>query len=144
VRNVVILALAVLAGPLGCGGETPAPPAQTGALPQATDNPASPPDLTAERARAALIALIRSAESGELRDFPLEKFASKSVEGGDSDLPWWGPFCLHVQRREYSYRRIFGQPPRECTWTYRGRFELKEGRWVALPPQPESQALGSG
>jgi hypothetical protein len=98
-------------------------------------------ELTAEPARDALIELIRSPEQGELKDFPLEQFVGDGVEGGAA-APSWGPFSLHLKEREYTYSRAFGQPPRVCRWQYRGGFELRAGRWVALPPQVESQALG--
>jgi hypothetical protein len=100
-----------------------------------------PPELTAEQARVALIELIRSPEPGELKDFPLERFVGAGVEGG-ADSPSWGPFSLHLRERVYTYSRTFGQPPRVCRWECRGEFELRAGRWVALAPRVESQALG--
>jgi hypothetical protein len=102
---------------------------------------APPPDLTAEQARAALIELIRLPDPGELKDFPLERFVGNGVEGG-VESPSWGPFSMHLKEREYTYSRVFGQPPRVCRWQYRGAFELRAGRWVALPPRVESQELG--
>ncbi|OWK41105.1 hypothetical protein FRUB_04997 [Fimbriiglobus ruber] len=87
-----------------------------------------------------LIDLIRSPEPGELKDFPLERFVGDGVEGG-AGSPSWGPFTFHLKTQEYAYSRTFGRPPRVCRWEYRGGFELRTGRWVALPPRVESQAL---
>jgi hypothetical protein len=114
---------------LGCAPSDPEPAAE------------APPDLTPERARDALIELIRSPNPGELKDFPLGQFIGDEVKGG-TESPSWGPFALHLRDREYTYSRAFGQPPRVCRWQYRGRFELRGSQWVALPPQVESQALG--
>ncbi len=124
-------ALAVFA--LAFGG---CAPVTLGPVPEA-----APAELTANQARAALIELIRSPEPGELKEFPLERFVGNGVEGG-AEAPTWGPFFLRLKEREYTYSRTFGQPPRVCRWQYRGGFELRAGRWAALPPRVESQALG--
>jgi hypothetical protein len=135
-RQVMIAAVALALSATGC---RPVASEAKNEAPPPTE--VAPPELTAERARAALIELVRSPEPGELKDFPLERFAGDGVEGG-AESPSWGPFSLHLTAREYSYTRTFGQPPRVCRWQYRGGFELRAGRWVALPPRVESQALG--
>jgi hypothetical protein len=126
-----VSALVLACGAIGCAPADPEPAAEAPA-----------PELTAERARAALIELIRSPDPGALKDFPLGRFVGDGVEGG-AESPSWGPFSLHLKEREYTYSRAFGPPPRVCRWEYRGRFELRAGRWVALPPRVESQALGA-
>ena len=136
-RRLTIAALALAFGAAGCQPDTPEPVADG----PAPGEQAAPPELTAEQARAALIDLIRSPEPGELKSFPLERFAGDGLEGGP-ESPSWGPFSFHLPAREYSYARTFGQPPQVCRWQYRGGFELRAGRWVALPPQIEFQALG--
>jgi hypothetical protein len=135
-RQVTTALLALTLGATSCRPVAPALPVET--LPLAE---VASPELTAERARTALIELIRSPEPGELKDFPLERFASDGVESGPTSSSW-GPFSLHLTEREYSYARAFGEPPRVCRWRYRGSFELRGGQWVALPPRIESQALG--
>jgi hypothetical protein len=128
--------LLTLTVPFGWLSSTPAPVPRSakGSVRQAA------PELTAERAKGALIDLIRCPEPGELKDFPLERFEKEGVVRGDS--PSWGPFSLDLKAHEYTYDRAFGQPPRVCRWHYRGKFELREGRWVGLPPRVEWQALG--
>src|SRR5437899_4872281 len=71
--------------------------------------PEAPPGLTPEVARAALIDLIRSADPGELKDFPLDRFAGEGIETGQNDAVSWGPFSLQLNRREYTFDRGFGQ-----------------------------------
>ncbi len=124
-----LAALVLAYGVGGCAGGTRA---HTGTRAPRADRRA---------ARAALIELIRSPDAGELNDFPLERFVGDGV-GAGAQAPSWGPFSLHLKERAYTYSRAFGQPPRVCRWHYRGAFELRAGRWVALLPQVESQALG--
>lgn len=100
------------------------------------------PELTAARAKAALIGLIRSPDAGALKDFPLERFAGEDVVNDGEEFRSWGPFALLLNQREYTYSLAFGRPPRVCRWFYRGRFEWKQGQWIALKPQVQSQALG--
>src|SRR5580765_7743937 len=122
-NRVMIVAFALVCGVTGCERNDPDPPPQ-----------APPPELTAEIARAALIDLIRSPESGPLSDFPLNDYIGRGVDGSGDSLSW-GPFALDIKEREYKYTVAFGEPPRVCTWHYSGKFELQEGRWVALPPK---------
>jgi hypothetical protein len=129
--RVLITSLALCCALVGCATHAP----------QSEGEEPSPPDLTAERARTALIDLIRSSDPGALKDFPLERFERDGVEGADGSQHW-GPFSLHLKEREYTYSRIFGEPPRVCRWHYRGGFVLREGWWMALPPRVESQELG--
>ena len=133
----MIPALLLACGLAGCVSESSSP--DNGSNP-ATQ--AAPPELTAERARSALIELIRSPDPGQLKDFPLERFAADGAESWADGSASWGPFALHLRAREYSYSRAFGAPPRVCRWHFRGGFEFKQGRWVAMPPRVESQALG--
>jgi hypothetical protein len=93
-----------------------------------------------EQARRALIDLIRSAKPGDLADFPLERYANEAVAQG-GDTAFWGPFCLHFERRDYTYCVAFGQPQRVCRWHFRGRFVLQKGRWRALAPEVECRTL---
>src|SRR5579885_240889 len=92
------------------------------------------PELTPEAAKAALIDLIRSETTTHLEGFPLERYADDLPERGKGQTAFWGPFQIELGDRTYSYTRRFGQPPRVCTWEYRGEFEMRDGRWVALPP----------
>src|SRR5262245_27497931 len=126
----MVCALVLVCVIIGCAPVDPEPAAEI-----------APPELTAERARAALIDLIRSPDPGELKDFPLGRFIGDAVQGG-VEAPSWGPFALHLEEREYTYSREFGEPPRVCRWQYRGRFDLRDGQWVALPPYLENQSLG--
>src|SRR4051812_46490457 len=97
----------------------------TAGAPDAPDPlPEAPPGPTPEAARAALIDLIQSPDPGELKDFPLDRFAGAGAEAGPDDAASWGPFALDLRRREYTFDRGFGQPPRVCRWHYRGAFEL--------------------
>lgn len=100
------------------------------------------PELTAERAQTALIELIRSSDAGDLKDFPLDQFAGENVANNGKQFSSWGPFDLLLEQREYTYTRAFGRPPRVCRWFHRGKFEFKQGKWIALKPQVESRALG--
>ena len=127
----VIITIALACGLSGCARDEPQP-----------EPDEALPELTAERAREALIDLIRSPEPGELQDFPLAQFEGEGVVTDDDHTPSWGPFSLRLAEREYTYIRVFGEPPRVCRWHFRGSFEFKNGQWVALPPRVESQALG--
>jgi hypothetical protein len=73
----------------------------------------------------------------------LRRFEKEGVVSG-AGAPWWGPFSLELKAHEYTYELAFGEPPRVCRWHYRGKYELRQGRWVALPPRVEWQALGPG
>ncbi len=102
-----------------------------------------PPQLTAEVAQAALQALLKSPEAGELKEIPERCFVGAALkvdeEHGEAQ---WGPFQLGLDGKWYTYTLAYGSPPRVCTWFYRGEFRMRDGRWVALPPKVTSQALG--
>jgi hypothetical protein len=131
-RHSVIIAMAVVCGFIVCA-EPPPPPEP--------EEPPPLPEPTAEEAKAALVDLIRSPNSGVPNAFSLESLEECDLHCGDG-FAYWGPFCLHLKKRDYTYTIAFGRPPRVCRWYYRGKFELKEGRWVALKPEVEMQALG--
>ncbi len=101
-----------------------------------------PTELTTERAKRALVKLIQSSKPGRLKDFPLDRFINEAVIARDDTSPSWGPFSLHLKQREYTYSQAFGQPPRVCRWHYRGRFDFRDGEWIASSPEIESQELG--
>ena len=100
-----------------------------------------PTELTGEKAKTALVRLIQSSQPGKLKDFPLDQFFREKVKAGKSSSQSWGPFSFHLKERRYSYSRAFGEPPRVCRWHYRGAFDFRDGEWVALPPEVESQEL---
>jgi hypothetical protein len=76
-----------------------------------------------------------------MADFPMEKFAGDDAKVDEEGGVSWGPFSIYLRDKSYTYSRKFGQPPRVCMWQYRGGFELRDGRWEALPPQVQFQAL---
>ncbi len=96
------LALFVLSG---CGSGTSE--AILEVKPQEAEVP--PPELTAGRARAALIELIRSPEPGDLKDFPLKQFAEDGIEG-QPDWPSWGPFPSILKRVSIATAAVSANP----------------------------------
>jgi hypothetical protein len=128
-----LLIVAVSCAVVGCdNGSLDAPPTA-----------ATTPKLTPETAQAALIDLIRSDSAGHLKGFPLDDFTKSPVEGGPGQSAKWGPFRMALGEKQYHYTLAPREDARACAWEFQGAFELRDGRWMALPPQVVSQALGA-
>ena len=83
-RRYITAALTLGCCLTGCATDTPEP--QVGQT--------APPILTAEAAEAGLIKLVKSPEPGQLKGFPLERFAKQNIVVADGGSPSWGPFSL--------------------------------------------------
>ena len=94
-------------------------------------------ELTADEAKGALLALLRTDRPKDLSVDPEQLSQQRGVfvtEGGLS----WGPLYIDLAKKTYSYSVVYGP----CTWGYLGQFELRQGHWVALAPRILYQAKG--
>jgi hypothetical protein len=88
-------------------------------------------------AKEALLAVLRS---GGLRDL---SFVSPDKLGRQAEEPvgdgtWqWGPFSIDLSAKTYRYTIQYGPGPiHKCALEYWGRFESRQGRWIATPTGP--------
>ena len=133
----VLLAFVLAAGAAGCGGsdDPPGEPALAAA---------PVPDLTPTAAKAALVALVESGASAELRWVDLRFQRAWEVRESDGQATGWGPFALDLGARAYSFELRSGPPTRVCTERYCGEFAFQGERWVALSPRLVMTSLGPG
>ena len=101
--------------------------------------------LTPERAKEALLAMMRSKPGKDLDwfqgDIPDEmaKMNIEKEEGGW--YSWTGAFRFQPSRAIYTFV-VRPQPGvRACMFEYKGSFVNKDGRWSATPPELVSTAL---
>jgi hypothetical protein len=97
------------------------------------------PDLTPERAREALLRMMRSERGKALGwfngDIPDEMAKMKVEKKEDGWYEWTGAFRLNPSKSVY---RLTVRPrprARACIFEYKGTFVRKEGQWTATPPE---------
>ncbi len=91
----------------------------------------TPPELTAERAKEALIEMLRdnpkALQGGPA--YPAEKLAGEKVTMKSSELCDIGAFTVDLRRTTW---HIESRGP-GCMWLIDGKFEVAGARWAAKP-----------
>ena len=104
--------------------------------------------LTAERAKEALLEMIRSKEGKELGwfdgDIPEQMSKMNIVEGQDGWYDWTAAFSFNPSKAIYTFVVRPRPGARACLFEYKGSFVSKDGRWIATPPELVSTALQAG
>jgi hypothetical protein len=97
----------------------------------------SPPALTGDQAKAALIDLLRSTDLDSMHGFPLDQFANQSVESHPDGSASWADFRFELKARKYSYTVERGERNTKSHFAaeYEGAFEFIQGKWVASKPR---------
>jgi hypothetical protein len=85
-----------------------------------------------------LVSQPRELEGVDVAELVSESETKETQEGAGP----WGRFGLKLTDRSYSFSLRYGGAGRVCTSVYRGSFELRAGRWTALPPHLELSTLG--
>ena len=128
------IALSVLAG---CSLQTEQPPS---AVKEAA--------LTPERAKEALLAMMRSKPGQELGWFQgdtVDEMAKMKVEQDEDGWhAWTGAFRFNTAKAVYTFIVRPRPVARACVFEYKGSFVNKDGRWSATPPELVSTALQDG
>jgi hypothetical protein len=94
--------------------------------------------LTAERAKVALLDMMRSELAAHLGWFDgdvADKMSKMTVEPQQDGCYRWGAFNFNTSKLLYTF---VVEPRREgsaCVLEYKGAFERNDGRWVATPPE---------
>jgi hypothetical protein len=125
--------------------------AALGLLAACSPHPEQPPSvvqqeaLTPERAKGALLEMIRSKPGQDLGWFqgniPEEMAKMTIAENGDGWYSWTGAFRFNPSKAIYTFV-VEPQPgARACVFEYKGSFVKKKGRWSATPPELVSTAL---
>jgi hypothetical protein len=133
---VSIVVCATLSASASC--EPPAPPATaTQAL-----------KLTPERAKAALLDMMRTKPGSDLEwfkgDIPEKVAKMKIEEEKDGSYSWTAAFRIHPTRAAYSFVVMPRPGVAACAFEYNGTFTVKDGRWIASPPKLVSTAMQGG
>jgi hypothetical protein len=104
--------------------------------------------LTPERAKDALMEMIRSKEGKNLGwfegDVPEEMAKFNIKEYKDGWYAWTGAFLFHPSKAIYTFVVRPRPYARACVFEYKGSFVIKDGRWAATPPELVSTALQKG
>jgi hypothetical protein len=90
--------------------------------------------LTGADAKDALLELIRSKPKGMGWADPVKLSKEAVVYDTATDTGSFGPLDLDFARRTYAFTILYGGT-RGCALRYQGSFQLRQGRWVALPPR---------
>jgi hypothetical protein len=131
------------------------------ALPSCAPEPAAGPDpkstppaafrgekLTPERAKAALLEMMRSKPGKELGwfdgRFPDKASKMTAEDEGSGWYAWAGAFRFNPSKATYTFTVRPRPGARACTFEYEGSFVRKEGRWLATPPKLVRRALQAG
>ena len=137
-RNICfgsVVAITVLAVSSGSAAALPTAP-----LPR-------PAGFTAEKAKRALIGLMETRDEAPVSRADIKKFGEVAAEVDKDNLGEadWGPFTLDLANMQYRFRVGGGQPGGPGgVWfmEYEGKFEQKDGKWVALPPKMGAHGRG--
>src|SRR5204863_3944146 len=104
--------------------------------------------LTPERAKAALLDMMRSKAGRDLGWFdgnaPDEMAKMKIEEKEDGWYAWTGAFRFHASRAVSSFVVLPQPGVRACAFEYDGTFTVKDRCWVASPPKLVSTAIQDG
>jgi hypothetical protein len=99
--------------------------------------------LTPERAKEALLDMVRSKPAKELGwfqgDVPDQMAKVKIEEEEDGWYAWTAAFRFNTSKAIYSF--VVRPRPPACVFQYKGSFVTKDGRWTATPPELVSSAL---
>jgi hypothetical protein len=106
------------------------------------------PDLTPERAREALLRMMRSKEGKALGWFkgniPDEMAKMKIEKKEDGWYEWTAAYRFNPSRAVYSFTVRPRPGARTCIFEYNGTFLHKDGQWTATPPKLVRTILQSG
>jgi hypothetical protein len=104
--------------------------------------------LTPERAKEALLAMMRSQPGKDLGwfkgDIPDQMGAMTIEEEGNRWYAWTGAFRFNPSERVYTFVVRPRPDAWACAFEYKGSFVSKDGRWSATPPELVSAALQAG
>jgi hypothetical protein len=90
--------------------------------------------LTAEQARQAVLALIRSRPQVFVGAPDLDRLAKLPLkERGDGEYSF-GAFVVNLQKRWYA-AHVGGDDERHDAWSYNGSFVRRDGQWIATEPK---------
>jgi len=132
-----VLFAGALVGLAGCAPEDEPPPAAT-----------QQEQLTPERAKAALLAMMRTKPAMDLGWFEgnvvgdMSKMEIEKQE--DGWYAWTGAFTFQPAKALYHFVVRPAPGARGCMFEYNGTFIRKDGHWVATPPTLVSTALQAG
>jgi hypothetical protein len=139
-RTATLIAPAVVAVSMvaGCAAARQAPPPAGG----------DEAPLTPERAKAALLAMMRSEPGQRLGwfggDVP-ERMAAMDVRKDEAGwYAWTGAIRFNPSRGVYTLTVRPRPVSAACTFEYAGSFALTDGRWSATPPKLVSTLTPSG
>lgn len=113
----------------------------------------TPPPLTPELARQALLDMLRTTKTTSpiVSDDPLvpaeilAKMAKMELHDGKDGSYYWSMFSIQPAKASYDMRIGPSNPEvKACTFFYQGTFQWVNGRWEASAPKLESSALGGG
>jgi hypothetical protein len=104
--------------------------------------------LTPERAKAALLEMMRSKPGQDLGwfdgDIP-DEMAKMTIEDEENGwYAWTAGFRFNPSKAIYTLVVRPRPGARACVFEYKGSFVNKEGRWSATPPELVSTALQTG
>jgi hypothetical protein len=103
------------------------------------------PVLTAERAREALLERMRGKPAGDFGRFDPDEWAKVEVRAGeDGWYDFGGLFRIHPAKRAYTMLILPAPDAKACAFHYEGAFAVRDGRWVAGPPELVKTALQAG
>jgi len=93
-----------------------------------------PSELTAERARDAMIELIRSPDAREFAEFRLDAYINSEVRIDASGNASWAWFFFDLKAKTYSYHQERGERGTKDHYAFggKGKFEFRNGKWVAI------------
>jgi hypothetical protein len=104
--------------------------------------------LTPERAKAALLEMMRSKPGQDLiwfqGDVPDEMGKMTIEDEGGGWYAWTGAFRFNPSAGVYALVVRPRPDARACLFEYKGSFVRKEGRWSATLPEWVSAALQTG
>jgi hypothetical protein len=140
-RGALVIALVGLSA--GCGPLLPddiQPAAGTeetsqpgGAVP--VQGPHATPSVS--EAKEALLAVLRSDGLRDLSFVSPDKLGRQAEEPAGNGTWHWGPFNIDLSTKTYRYTILYGPGPiHKCALEFGGRFESRQGRWIATPTIP--------
>lgn len=121
----------------GCASRPELPPAD-----------AQDEKLTPERAKVALLEMMRSKEGKELGwfggDAPDEMAKMPIAEEADGWFTWTAAFRFNPSRETYTFVVRPKPGSRACMFEYEGTFAKTDGKWAAAKPKLVRTVLESG
>ena len=104
--------------------------------------------LTPERAKVALLEMMRSQPGRDLGwfdgDIPEEMSKTAIVETENGWYEWTAAFRFHPSEAIYTFVVRPRPRVRACAFEYKGSFRREDGRWVATRPELVRTALHAG